>query len=304
MSGAGGMDGNGTGSPQDRYYQRYSATTGQIGNEPGGPRKSNTRWIVLGAAVVAVIVAIVAVVLVSGVGRSSGAAGSSSTAGSPSRRSSTPPTSTASPTSTIPGALNVRPAVPGWQAVGGLVNADHTIKAAYDAPPNWKVMQNGFISFDNEKGSGRFGKRTTWGLAAYGIGKCAGHSSATQASASFVDIGKRDPAEAINGVVPGFGSAASLNKDKTTHATQGDLTSKSITLADGMQAVRGDLTVTQGALNDDCGTGKPISIHAVAFSDGGRSVLLLVVVAQWPGQPTPTVATTDEIISTFRPAGA
>lgn len=302
MSGSDGIGGNGTGSPQDRYYQRYSSTTGPVGNEPGGPRKTNTRWIVLCCSLVVVILAVVAAVLVSGVGRSSADAGPSSTA--PSSSTSTTPSSTATATSTIPGALKVRPTVSGWQAVGGLVNADNTIRAAYDAPPNWTVKQSNFITFENEKGSGYAGKHTDWGLAAVGIGKCAGHPKATQASASFIDIGKRDPAEAISSIVTDFGAAASLNKDKTSHATQGDITSKSITLANGLQAVRGDLTVTQGTLNDDCGTGKPMAFHAVAFSDSGRSVLLLVVVAQWPGQPTPTTATTDKIISTFRPAGS
>lgn len=300
MSGADGMGGNG--SPQDRYYQRYSATTGPIGNEPGAPRKGNTRWVVLGAAIIAVIVAIVAVV-VSGVGRSTGAAGRSSTASSQST-SLTSSTSSTSPTSTISGAVSVRTTVPGWQAVGGLVNSSLIIKAAYDAPPTWTVKQDSFITFENEKGSGLSGKHTDWGLAAVGIGKCAGHPNATQASASFIDIGKRDPAEAINSVVTDFGAASSLNKDKTSHAKQGDLTSKSITLASGTPAVRGDLTVDQGTLNDDCGTGKPMAFHAVAFSANGRSVLLLIVVAEWPGQPTPTAATTDKIISTFRPAGA
>lgn len=302
MSGPGGTDDNGTGSPQDRYYQRYSATTGPIGKDPEGPRKNSTLWIVLGAAFVAVIVAVVAGIVVSGVGRSSGeAAPSSTTSSSTSTETSSP--SSAAATSTIPGALNVRPTVPGWQAVGGLINKDNTIKAAYDAPPNWTVKQSNNITFESAKGSGIFGRHTDWGLAAYGIGKCAGHSRATQASASFIDIGKRDPAEAINGIVPDFGSVASLNKDKTTHAKQGDLTSKSITLADGTPAVQGDLTVTQGTLNDDCGTGKSMAFHGVAFSGGGRSVLLLVVVANWPGQPNPPAPTIDKIISSLRPAG-
>lgn len=294
----------GDGSPQDRYYQRYTEMTGSSGSSAGGPGRGPTRMVKILVAVVAVVVAIVVAVIATTLGSSSRDASPSSAAGGVSMTSSAAETSTGSATSatsTVDGALKVRPVVPGWQAVGGLVNDRYTIKAAYDAPPSWKVTQAAVITFDYDKGSGPLGRRTNWGLAAYNTGKCAGHPLGIQASASFIDIGKRDPVEAVNTILTNFGSAASFNKDKTTHAGQGTLATKTITIGGGVQAVRGDLTVTQGTLNDDCGVGGPLSLHAIAFSAADRSVLLLVPVATWPRQATPTDATVDKILTSLRP---
>ncbi|XAS76412.1 hypothetical protein V3G39_17490 [Dermatophilaceae bacterium Sec6.4] len=291
----------GDGSPQDRYYQRYTEMSGSSGSSDGGPGRGPTRMVKILVAIVAVVVAIVVAVIATTWGSSSGEASPSSTAGTASSTPSTDGTRTgsgSSGTTTVAGALKVRPVVPGWQAVGGLVNDRNTIKAAYDAPPNWKVTQDGSIVFKNET---VFGKATTWGLAAYNAGKCPGHPRGIQASASFIDIGKRDPVEAVTSIMAQFGSAASLNKDKTTHASQGDLATKTVTVGGNIPAVRGDLKVTEGTLGDDCGVGKSMLLQGVAFSANDTSVFLLISVATWPGQVTPPTATIDKIFSSLRP---
>ncbi len=245
------------------------------------------------------ILAVIAVVVFGGLGSSSSASPSSGPAAAPTGQFSS---SGAPPTTAANGALQVRAVVPGWQPVGGLVNTKNQIYGAYDAPPGWSVKQEGSISFKDEGFLGF--RRTTWGSSAFNVGKCPGKPNAAQATASFVDVGKRDPAEAINGVLAKFGSAASLNTDKSTHATQGTVTSEDINIVGGsLAAVQGKLIVTQGTLSDDCGVGKKFTFYGVAFSTNGRSVMLLVTVAEWPGQTAPGAGTIDKIISSLRPAG-
>lgn len=68
---------------------------------------------------------------------------------------------------------------------------------------------------------------------------------------------------------------------------EGTVTSKNIKVTGGsIAAVQGELTVTQGALNDDCGTGKPVTFYG-AFTTNGRSVMLLISVGVWPGESAP-----------------
>lgn len=254
----------------------------------------------LGAGILAVVlVAVIALVVFGGNGSGDAAASSSTTASPTSTTPSTVTTSTAAN-----GTLSVRPVVPGWQAVGGVVRSDLQIFGAYDAPPGWQIKQSGYIFFEDADGSDLAGEHTDWGLAAYGIGKCSGHPNGTQASASFIDIGKRDPAEAVGSLLVDFGAAASLNKDKTTHATQGSPATTNITVANGsIAAVRGQLTVTEGTLNADCGVGKPITLYAAAFTTNGRSVMLFIAVGTWPGVPGPDSGTINKMLQSVRPAG-
>ncbi len=308
------MSGNdGGGSPQDRYYERYAQTTGSARGAAGppSPERGPAQWWALGVLGLAVVLVVGVVVLFgalrSGSGPVSASSGAPSSTGTdPTSGSGTPTgqfnSSGVSPTTAAKGALQVRAVVPGWQPVGGLVTTKNQIYGAYDAPPGWTVQQDGFITF---KDAGLLAIRsTTWGSSAYNVGKCPGKPNAAQATASFVDIGKRDPAEAINGVLDDFGSATSANKDKSTHAIRGEVTSKDVRIAGGsLPAVRGKLIVTQGTLNDDCGVGRQSTFSGVAFSTNGRSVMLLVTVAQWPGQTAPDAATIDKIIASLRPAG-
>ncbi|NYJ73472.1 hypothetical protein [Allobranchiibius huperziae] len=286
-------------SSQDRYYQRYEQAGGGFGG-PGGRRRRTGAWILGGAAaLVVILVAVVAFVLVGRGGTNdTGASSSSSTS------SSNVVTASASPTTGAQGALFARPVVPGWQAVGGVVNDEVQIYGAYDAPPNWQVKQDNAIYYDTAQGTKMFGQHTSWGLSELNYGKCAAHPNNSQANASFVDIGKRDPVDAVQGVLQDFASAASLNKDKSTHAAQGTVSVQNTTVAGGsIPAVRGTITATGGTLNADCGTGRTTTFQAVAFTTNGRSVMVLVAIATWPGYPAPAAGTIDKILSSVRPAG-
>ncbi|UIJ35036.1 hypothetical protein [Allobranchiibius sp. GilTou73] len=289
------------GSPQDRYYQRYSQSSGPLDRQP---RRGPGRWLALGAgALVVVLVAVLGFILFGANGKGDAVTSSSSTAPSPRSASSGTPSSGTTSTA-ADGALSVRPVVPGWQAVGGIVTSDFQIYGAYDAPPGWQVKQSNNIYFDDADGTGIEGEHTDWGLAAYNLGKCSGYSNSPQASASFIDIGKRDPAEAVGSLLVDFGSAASINKDKTTHAAQGSPVTTNFTVANGsIPAVRGQLTVTEGTLNADCGVGKAITFYAAAFTSNGRSVMLLVTVGTWPGVPGPSSSTITTMLQSLRPAG-
>lgn len=301
------MSGNDRGeTPQDRYYERYAQATGSATSAPA-PKNGLPRWWLFAAAGLVAVITLVAVGVFSGFGLGGSTSSSSAPVSSAGADPSSTPTgstgsSGASPTTAANGALQARAVVSGWQPVGGVVNSTYQIYGAYDAPPNWKVQQDGYISYKDEGFLGI--RKTSWGASAFNAGMCAGKPNAAQATASFVDIGKRDPAEAINGVMAKFGAAASLNADKTTHAAQGVVTSENIKIAGGsLAAVRGKLIVTQGTLSDDCGKGKQTTLHGAAFSINGRSVFLLVTVVVWPGQTAPDAATIDKVISSLRPAG-
>ncbi|MBO1753693.1 hypothetical protein [Allobranchiibius sp. CTAmp26] len=291
------------GSPQDRYYERYAQSAGALDRPP---HRGRGRWLALGAGtLVVVLAAVIGFVVFGDNGSGDAAASSSSTAPSSGTTPSSSTTPASGATSTaVDGALSVRPVVSGWQAVGGVVSSDLQVYGAYDAPPGWQVRQENNIYFDDAHGTGIAGEHTDWGLAAYNLGKCTGHPNGTQASASFVDIGKRDPAEAVGTLLVDFGSAASVNKDKTTHAAQGSPATTNITVANGsIAAVRGQLTVTEGTLNADCGVGKPITFYAAAFTSNGRSVMLLIAVGTWPGVPGPDSGTINKMLQSLRPAG-
>ncbi|MBO1753694.1 hypothetical protein [Allobranchiibius sp. CTAmp26] len=293
------MSDSGEPSSQDRYYERYQQAEGGF-QDPGGGRRSTRVWILGGAALlVLILIAVVTFVFVdhSGSDQQADTSSSSSTATSTGSGS-------ASPTTGAQGALLVRPVVPGWQAVGGVVNDESQIYGAYDAPPNWQVKQDNAIYYDTATGTKLFGQHTSWGLSEINYGKCAAHPNNSQASASFVDIGKRDPVDAVQGVLQDFASAASLDKDKSTHAAQGTVSVRNTTVAAGsIPAVRGSVTATAGTLNADCGTGRPITFQAVAFTTNGRSVMVLVAIATWPGYSPPAADTIDKILSSVRPAG-
>lgn len=296
-------DDAGSESPQNRYYERYAQSTGSAPGAPA-PRKGAPRWWLFAAAGLVVVLAIVVVVvfgaLRSGGGRSptSGATASVPTSGGPSQ----PSGQFSSAATAVNGALSVRPVVPGWQGVGGVVNASTKIYGAYDAPPGWEVSQSRSIRYKN--GTGPAGRHTDWGVAAYNVGKCDGHPGVMQAHASFIDIGKRDPAEAVGSLLISFGSAVSMNADETTNAAQGAVTLSDTTVANGsLPATRGKLVATQGTLSDDCGTGKTHTLHGVAFTTNGRSVMLLIGVATWAGKQAPDDATINKIIASLRPAG-
>lgn len=294
------MSDQGEPSSQDRYYQRYQQGGGGF-QEPGGGRRRISAWILGGAAaLVVILVAVVAFVFV-GRGGTNDAGGPSSSSTSSSISSVT---ASASPTTGAQGALFARPVVPGWQAVGGVVNNEVQIYGAYDAPPSWQVKQDNAIYYETAEGTKLFGQHTSWGLSEVNYGKCAAHPNNSQANASFVDIGKRDPVDAVQGVLQDFASAASLNKDKFSHAAQGTVSVRNTTVAGGsIPAVRGTVTATGGTLNPDCGTGRTTTFQAVAFTTNGRLVMVLVVVATWPGYAPPAAGTIDKILTSVRPAG-
>ena len=294
------MSDSGEHPSQDRYYERYQQGGGAF-QGPGDGRR-HTRARMLGGAV-ALVVILVAVLVLVVVQRSGSAGAGASTSTSTSTSSGSIVTSSA-PTTAANGALAVRPVVPGWQAVGGVVNGDLQIYGAYDAPPTWQVKQDSAIYYETAQGTQFAGQHTSWGLSELGYGRCVAHPNNSLASASFVDIGKRDPVEAVQGVLQDFAAAASLNTDKSSHAAQGTVGVRNTSVAQGsIPAVRGTVTATAGTLNRDCGTGKPITFQAVAFNTNGRSVMVLLAVATWPGSTPPSSSTIDRILSSVRPAG-
>ncbi len=279
--------------PQDRYYQRYRDSTGSFDQPPKGGH--TLRWVLIGVGAFLLVGVLVVVGLFAGFGGSSSSAQSSSPTSTP----SSTPSSTTSPR----GSLQVRPVVPGWQAVGGVVNDDLSIYGAYDVPSNWKVKQDDAYYFLNGDKNAIGREVTNWGYAAP-PGACAGHPNNTVAYASFVNIGKRDPVDAVQGVLTDFSNAAAINKDKKTYARRGTVTTTNGTVAGGsVPAVQGTITSTLGTLNADCGTGRPISFYAAAFSTNGHSVMALIGVESWPGVTSPDRATIQKVLSSLRPAG-
>ncbi|GAB3587934.1 hypothetical protein [Calidifontibacter terrae] len=301
----------GSGSPQDRYYERYLADTGPNGSGDGGGG-GNKRW-AIGAGIAAVVVAATAVAAyavthnsqeVVGSSSSTPASSTSSTSSTTSGSSGSSESTTSSPTTTPSSVVNAQRygavTQPGWVTVVGSTKA----RAAYDVPKSAKYKTasvDTLIGYEAPAGVDR-PTVVASSPSTFDKGFCSTYKFAQKAFLGFVNIGTREPAEAAPSVASDTADLLALKKDKKTMA------SRTPTKTTTVKVGGGKITAVQSVLTVDTGNGDPkqcdppkSEIRTIAFSNGanGVSTLLLierdVVAGQMPDDDV------NKIIASLRP---
>lgn len=292
----------GSGSPQDRYYDRYLADTGP--NKPSGGNKR----LVIGAGIAAVVVAIAGVsafALTRGKSTTSGSPASSTTTSSSGTGTESASTSTSSSPTTTPTSVTLAndygaPTQPGWVTVAGSQRS----KAAYDIPATEKYSPgkvDTLMGFEAPSGVDRKMVVAT-SPSTYDKGYCKDYKFGQRAFVGFVNIGTREPAEAAPSVASNAADLIALKKDKKTMAARTPTKTTTIKVGGGkITAVQSVLTVDNGDVDPKhCDTAKT-QIYTVAFSNSTNGVSTMLWLVRDLGAGQMPDADVDKIIASLRP---
>ncbi|NNG37966.1 hypothetical protein HJ588_01575 [Flexivirga sp. ID2601S] len=283
-------------NPQESYYSRYSAQSGEgidvpkPGGGPGGTGSRGKTLIAL-AVVLAVVVAAVAVFALTRGNDSSQTAGSSTGGRTPDRAPVTATTWT-NPTQAAGG----RALQAGWQSMSGST----FVSGQYDVPTaGWTLGEPGDIrGYADSNGKPLITARAPSG---YAEGFCAADKKSDSAWVGLVKIGKRDPSDAGPDVTQRFADAIALKKDGTK-APMGKLSAaKQIKVNQGaLPALEYTVTIQVGDPDKCDKPGAQYEVRTATYSASGESAMLVVIRRLGVAKELPA-ADADKIIGTLRP---